>query len=685
MLEGEFVAKIVRTACPLNCWDTCTWLVKAEKGIAREISGDPENPYTRGFVCPKAQYQLQRSLDPNRPLNPMKRSGSHWEPISWEEAFDLFASKIEEAISRYGPQSIFYYSDSGSMGLLKSLGLRFFRSLGGITEPLGSLCWAAGLKAQEYDFGFQIAHAPEDILNSRFIIIWGRNPAVTNVHFVPFITRAKEKGATVVLIDPVKSQTASLVHEVITPRPGTDGALALAMINHILKKGIEDLSFVAAFTAGFGRFVEHVEKYTPQWAEKVTGVQSDIIVGLARRIAKNKPASILMGYGLQRYYNGGNTVRAIDALSAVTGNIGLEGGGANYANRWIANHLASLVPEPAAGVRTRFVLKAKLEDVATLKNPPVKMIVVVGANPVNQAPNSPAVQRAFSAIPFKVTLDLRWTETCKLSDLFFPVASSLECEDLYFCSWHPYIVYGEKAMEPRGQALPEHIIWREVAKRLGFGKDFERTPEEWIDIALRPLHRYGLNAEAIKGQAVRFPTVPKVPYSDGRFFTSSGKFEFYSHMALRETGYPMASYIPRQVLARSHNLQKRDSSELELSDVTDYPLVLISPRTVQHLHSQFYERVLSDKGLPVAYVNKSVLRRYGTQDGQEVFLESPYGRMIVELKESDKIGEGLVLVYEGGSVLEGKGTNLLTPSGETDMGHGARYYDCLVRIRPKST
>ncbi|HHW17639.1 MAG TPA: molybdopterin-dependent oxidoreductase [Firmicutes bacterium] len=665
------MAKIIRTACPLDCWDTCTWLVEVSNGSIKRVYGDPANPYTQGKLCPKARYQVERAMDPNRPVQPMLKSHGYWKAISWDEAFDRFADALGEAVQEYGPSSVFYYTDSGSMGLLKNLGLRFFRRLGNVTETIGSLCWAAGLKAQTYDFGLPLSHEPRDILNSRLIIIWGRNPVSTNIHLLPFVVEARNKGARVVLIDPVRSPSSVLSHEVISPRPGTDGALALGLINEVLRQNVEDVPFIAVFTAGFGFFSESVKPYTARWAEKVTGVPASTIADLAREMATRKPCAVLMGYGLQRYYRGGNTVRAIDALCAVTGNIGIEGGGANYANRWIASHLNPLVPQVSSDSPKRYVAKAKLEDLASLKDPPVRLMVVTCANPVNQAPNSAAVMKAIASVPFKVTLDLRWTETCEMSDLFLPVTTSLEDEDLYFCSWHPYIVYGERAICPLGQALPEYVIWRELSKRLGFGRDFERTPDEWINLALEPLWPYGITAGSIKGELVRFPGFPSVPYADGKFLTPSGKFEFYSKAALAETGQPVASWP-----------ETRDSDGPGRDSDGQYPLRLISVRNIHHLHSQFYDKALSPKGLPLAYVNRKTLKAHGLQDGADVILESPYGQMRVEVRESDKVREDVVLTYEGGSVLAGKGANLLTPSGVTDMGYGARYYDCVVRILP---
>jgi anaerobic selenocysteine-containing dehydrogenase len=594
------------------------------------------------------------------------KSGGSWKRLGWDEALDLLAGKIREAVSRRGSESVFYYHDSGSTGLSKSLGLRLFRRVGA-SEPLGSLCWAAGIQAQEYDFGCHLANAPEDVLKSKMVLIWGRNPAETNVHLVPLLKEARERGARLTLVDPLRSATVKLVDEHVQLRPATDAALALAMCNVVVQEGLADVAFVAACTVGFSAFGRHLEKYSPAWAERITGIPAESVVRLARRYACAKPAAILMGYGFQRHFGGGNAVRACDALAAVTGNVGKEGGGANYASGYIASRLIPLAPEGGRSRPPRRIPRACMSEIASLKDPPVEVMVVSGANPVNQAPGAAAVREALTGIPFKAVLDVRWTETCEASDLFLPVATPFEDQDLHFCSWHPMLTFSERAVEPRGEALPDRAVWQKLAQRLGFGDDFDRTVEEWVDMALARMAPAGLTAEALLGRTLRFPGMPAVAHADGFFLTPSRKFEFYSDRAGQDTGHPMATYV----------------GPGDEAQAADFPLRLLSPRRVSHLHSQFYERMLSPSGLPVAYTSRAELESCGLRDGGPAVLESAQGRIDVELRQSPDVPDGVVLVYEGGSVVEGKGVNLLTPQGETDMGHGPVYYDCFVKISPR--
>ena len=657
---------VYRSACPLDCWDNCSWLVTVENDQVTNVRGDPEDPYTRGFICPKARYQMERHLSPERSLHPLMKRDGAWERINWDEALDLLASKIREATTLHGPSSVFYYPDAGSMGLSKSLGMRLFRLLGA-SEPLGSLCWAAGVRAQDYDFGYHLANAPEDILNSGTVIVWGRNPAATNVHMVPIIKEARERGARLVLVDPVRSETATIADWHIQLRPATDAALALAMCNVIISEGLVDVPFVAAYTVGFAAFAEHVTSYTPAWAEGVTGVSAGAIADLARQYATKGPAALLMGYGFQRHYGGGNAVRACDALAALTGNVGRAGGGANYANGYIAGRLASLSAVQGPGLPVRRIPRANLGDLAQLHDPPVQVMVISCANPINQSPGAARTIEGLRKVPFKAALDLRWTETCEESDLFLPVATPFEDEDLHFCSWHQRLTYTEKCVEPGGEALPDRVIWQRLAMRLDLGADFDRRFSEWVDTALAREIPAGLNAAGLRGKTIAFPAAPSVAYQDCIFRTPSAKFEFNSRRAEDETGYGMATFL--QVSREGEGAQR-------------YPLRLLSPRRVDHLHSQFYEKMVGPGGVPYAFVSEVDLARSGLKDGDMARVASVHGCIRAIMKETFDVPSGVALIYEGGSVLSGNGVNVLTPQGETDMGHGPVYYDTFVRLVP---
>ncbi len=307
--------------------------------VCSRLQGDPDHPVTRGHICPKGKQHLTRLYHPQRLTQPHKRVKGKLLPVTWDEILDEIAERLHAVKKEYGSPAVLHHTSDGYGGIIKSIDQLFFNRFGGATVSRGNLCWGAGIAAQRYDFGNVKGHAPEDIINARTIILWGRNPLVTNIHMVPFLRQAQKAGAEIILIDPIKSASAKLSDVYVHINPATDGALALGMANVLIANDLVDKAFVKNRTQGFERFKSYVERFTPQRVAAITGLEEDKIAWLARIYADHKPAAILLGYGLQRYRNGGNNIRCIDALGALTGNIGISGGGVNYANYSIAKYI----------------------------------------------------------------------------------------------------------------------------------------------------------------------------------------------------------------------------------------------------------------------------------------------------------------------------------------------------------
>ena len=664
--------KTIRTACPLDCWDSCTLLVEVVDGRAVSVRGDPDHPVTRGFACPKAQRQLERLDSPKRLLRPLIRParGADFQQASWDAALDLVAGRLLEVRERDGPLAVLNNHDSGSMGLLKNLEHRFWNLFGGVTLPVGSLCWAAGIAAQKYDFGAVLGHDPADTVNSRLIILWGRNPVYTNTHLVPFIREARARGAEVVLIDPVRTASASLADHHIAPRPATDGALALSMASVIIAEGLLDKDFVVTRTSGFEEFAGLAAEYPPERAAHICDVPAETIRDLARRYARIRPASIHVGYGMQRYANGGAAVRAIDALGALTGNIGRPGGGVNYANRASSAAFPDLAAADRARARRGFVRANLAAEILAAKEPPVRVFFATRSNPVAQLPNTSLVLRAMEIIDFKVVVDLTMTDTAALADVVLPCTTPFEEEDVYFCSWHNYITYGTSAVEPIGEARSDLAIYSALAERLGFGDEFRRSAREWIEVYFARLAEAGIRPSDVRGKFFRNPFAVDVPWADGHFRTPSGRFEFRSEKAAADGHDPLPCFRePAEAVPRASPA------------TVEFPLRLITPRHRETLHSQFYERVTGGRGLEVE-VSTAFARRRGLSAGQGVRLVSPRGEVRARVRPRDDLRDDVALVYAGGSLRASEAINFLTADRETDLGHGAAYYDCLCDVRP---
>ncbi len=652
---------LFRTACSLNCWDTCTILAEVKGGKVSNLRGDPEHPVTSGFVCPKAHYQLLRMYSPDRLVRPVVRTKGGWRSCSWQHALALIAERVSEAVARHGSQSVYYHSDSGSMGYLHSLRERFFNLLGGVTLPAGSLCWAAGIAAQHCDFGYHLANDALDVVNARTIVLWGRDPAHTNIHLLPLLHRAKERGATVIVVDPVRTKSADLADVVVQLRPRTDAALALALANLLATRGKVDVEFVSRHTYGYDVFRSVAFSMSAVKASEITGVSVGEIEQLATLLCA-RPVAFMLGYGVQRHRHGAKTVRAIDALGAVCGSIGISGGGVNYANGYVKRQLADL-RMVESGVNARYVTRVNFADQIERLSPPVQVAFFAGTNVLAQNPDANSTRRALSRLPFKVCLDLCMTDTAKECDVVLPVATFLEQENIYFCSWHNFVTFSPQVVPPLGECRPDWQVFSALAAELGLKSMPSLAGLEWIEKAIKPQvdKRLLPDAKHLIGQSIRFPDAPQVAWEDGRFETPSGKFEFYSGIADEaDPGCGVCAWVEPECASDKH-------------------LHLVSRRHLHHLHSQFYDRVSCELRCEV-FVSPYDLHSRSLNDRQVVKLKNSYGEMKAVLRVDDTLRPGVAHVYEGGSLSDGKCVNVLTPPGPTDLGLGSRYADCFIEI-----
>ncbi len=653
--------KKIRFACPMDCYDVCGLLATVSDGRVTRIQGDPHHPVTRGRVCPKGKKLLERVYHPDRLTTPLKKQGDGWSPISWNDAVSEIAEKLIRIKSTHGSEAILHYSDSGYGGIAKTADRMFFNHLGGVTVPKGSLCWAAGMAAQKYDFGEARGHHPEDIGRAKTILLWSRNPVYTNTHLVGFINQARKNGAMVVLIDPVKSASASLADTHIPVNPGSDGALSLGMAKIILDNGWEDTAFLRDHVVGLNAFRDSLTGLSLEDIQRITGVDSARLYRLAKTYARRGPSTIVVGYGLQRYANGGNTVRCIDALGALTGNIGVSGGGINYANRYMARYIAGKLAdsEKAALNRRVFSLPRFSQFIETAEDPPVKGIFITKANPLVQMPDVNRATAAFSGVDFKVVIDMFMTDTARHADIVLPCTSILEEEDIVVTSmFSPCLNYSRPSVAPPPGVIGEFEFFRRLAKQVGLKgyPDIDQTT--FLKHAVKPLNtEFGITWESIRNTYVTLPG-SRIPWQDGKFLTPSGKYELYSQKAAEDGFSPLPS---RVVPSRPP---------------TAYPLRLLTPHARQSMHSQHF--AFTDAA-PTAYLCKASLHAYGLKDGQHALLSSPAGRIQVSVACDDGILPDLVVVYQGWWHKSGS-VNALTQIRVSDMGSNAAYHECFCRI-----
>jgi anaerobic selenocysteine-containing dehydrogenase len=682
----ERAAGQARTVCPLDCYDVCGLLAERRDGQIVALRGDPDHPVTRGVACHKARYLVELVNHPERLHHPLYRTaGGGLARLTWDEALDRWAAALAEARERFGPPAVFHYTDGGSQGLLrKSLDRRFFAHFGGATVPQGSLCFTAGLAAQAYDFGTACHHEPSDLLQARLAVVWGRNPADTNLHTAWLLREARRSGTIVVLIDPQRTRTAALADWVLQPRPGTDAALAQAVARELIVAGRYAAEFVARQTVGFPEYRTRVEEWTPERAAEVTGLTPEDIRRLAGLLAGRRPAAFVLGWGLQRYRTGGATVRAIDALGAVAGNLGVPGGGVSYAHRhW--QGLAPLdgreLPQETRCVR-RACLGADLEARQD-RDQPVQVAVVARANPACQVPDTRRVRAALRRVPFKVVIDLFLTDTAELADLVLPATAFLEEEDVYVSSWTYVLGYGPVLAAPPGECRPEREVYRELALRLGLARAAEelaRPAGEWLAQALAPLGGRELLNRLRAAGVVRHPQAPAVPFADGRFPTPSGKVELWSKAAAADGLDPLGGVAWPWPGPASGGPAAGGGIGTE-ARAEAYPYRLLTPQPRHRLHSIFGNLAGPPGEEGQARLHPLTGRAAGVSDGEWALVASPTGELPIQVRYDPGVREGVVVIPNGVWHRRGGSVNNLTPAVLADMGDQAALYEACCTVR----
>ncbi len=661
---------VLRSACPLNCPDSCGFVVEYSEDKGLQVRGDKEHPLTKGIVCSKAQAQAQRVFSAERLRFPLLRDRGGLRRISWAEANTLLTDKIKETLEEVGSWGILHHYDYGHNGKLRELDRRFFQALGGVTEPRGSMCWGAGYRAQEIDFGGVLAGDWTQVSQARVIILWGRDPAVTNLHIVPLLLEAKKVGAKIVVINPVRVKSADFAQDYVQVHPGSDGVLAMGIAHIILREGWLDWDFVRRSVHGLEAFALRAKEYNPERVAMLTGIPVEKQEELAQTISRTRPVTILAGYGLQRYSGGGNTLRAIDALLALTGNLGQPGAGIHYGYQYHSRHLNKVTMDPQDYQSRTFPHPFLAEEISKA-DPPVRLAVVTRSNPLVQQPNSLLWREVWGKIPFKVTFDITLTETARHSDLVLPVTTAFEDEDLIATSWSPILQLTRKIVEPRYEARSEAVIFTELAQRLGLEEVFPYTPEQWLEYVLAPLAEYGITLESLRKGPLRTPYIPEVAWQDLQFKTPSGKIELASEIALAEYGDAVADPL----LEGSRDALNMNLEFTKTPSQGEYPWYLITPHPHHALHSQFQEA----EGFRL-YIHPQLAEKYYLSTGDRALVETEHGQLLAWVSVSEDIHPQTVVLPEGGTE-EGWGVNQLLAGKASDFGESTPYYEARCQLR----
>jgi anaerobic selenocysteine-containing dehydrogenase len=676
-------------ACPHDCPDTCAWQVTVADGVAVKLVGDAAHPITRGGLCAKVNHYLERVYSADRLLYPMRRSGpkgeGRFERVHWDEALDDISQRLKEIAAVHGPTAVLPFSYLGTMGLIQgqSVETRFFSQLGA-TRLVRAVCGSCGGSGIEATIGTRTGMLPVDIAQSRFIVLWGTNTVVTNLHLWPFIREAKANGATVVVVDPARTRTAQAADWHVQPKPGTDAALALGMMHVIVGEGLHDADYVERHTLGFDRLCERLTEYPPVRVAELTGLESDEVVRLARAYASTRPAAIRLLVGMEHHAHGAMAYRSIACLPALVGAWRERGGGLLYMTAGL--HFAALNAEAittAEDPTVRSVNMVQLGRALTdpTLDPPIKALVVWNANPAATAPNQRLVLEGLRRDDlFTVVHEQFLTDTARHADYVLPATTQLEHLDLMWSWGHDYLALNRPAIAPLGEAIPNTELFRRLAERMRFEDPaFFASDEALARAALDSDHPHlaGITYDRLVAEGWVRLNLPDDwrPFAEGNFPTPSGKCEFWSDALGTEGIDPQPGYEPASENA---------ASDPGLGE--HYPLALVAAKGALHFLNSSYAnlpRPLRAEQEPRLDVHPTDAAPRGITDGDEVRVFNRRGEVRLPARVGDGIRPGVVAMPSGwwASLSPGgAAANALTADGLSDRGEGGDFHDTLVEV-----
>lgn len=643
------VDQLVKTVCNRDCPDVCGIVATVRDGRIIRLQGDKDHPITQGFLCHRTSHFLERHYAPDRLTTPLLRKHGTLTPVGWNEAMDVAAEKLLTIRRESGPAAVFHYRSGGSLGVLLAVTDYFFEQFGPVTSKRGDICSGAADAAQMMDFGEEDSNDIFDLLNAKNIILWGKNVFVSSPHSIPILKKARAQGTRLTLIDPVAHQTRSICDSYIQPRPGGDVALALAVGATLFERG---WVHPQAHT-----WCDHLgELRSLCWSEDFSALcaQADVTAEQVHGIAEalhNGPTTIVVGWGMGRRVNGAGIVRLLDALGAITGNIGIPGGGVSfYFKRRGAFDMSFAKGESVA---PRTIAEPMFgPQVLAAKDPPIRAVWITAGNPVAMLPESRTVAQALASREFVVVADSWMSDTARQADLVLPVNTLLEAHDVLGSYGHHYLGVARPVVPPPPGVKTDLEIMQLLAARVGLAEQLKGTSQQWLErIVATKLGPLGVTMETLQNGYVRNPLAPKVIFEGRKFPTPSGKVNLIHA--------PPPPPLP---------------------DEAKFPLVLMSLSSEKSQSSQW---VRPTEGPAVATVHPDAVP--GAVDGARAVLSSQQGEMDVVIQLDPHQRKDIVLMAKGGHLRDGRSANALIKARLTDLGEGAALYDERVRLNPVQT
>jgi anaerobic selenocysteine-containing dehydrogenase len=698
--------KTFHGGCPHDCPDTCSMVYTVQDGKLISVAGNKTHPMTRGGLCVKLHDYEKRHYHPDRLLYPMKRTGpkgsKQFERITWDEALNTIESKWKSIIADYGSQAILPVSYLGNQGLVHGLngGDAFFNRMGA-TVCERTFCGEGSCTAWLLTVGPTAGVDPESFAHSKYIVIWACNSVSTNLHHWHIVKEAQKKGAKVVVIDAYASKTAKEADWHIAPKPGTDGALAMAVMNVIIEEGLQDQNYIDNYTIGFKELAERAESRTPEWAEKITGIPAADIRKFAREYATTPPAAIRLGVSLERSYGGSQAIRAVTCLPALIGAWRHVGGGALQFPVWEHPYKFDVICRPdlipdGTQVVNILQLGRALTGETKLKTP-IKSMMVWNTNPVTQSPETDKIVKGLQREDlFTIVADHFISDTASYADLILPAAMGAEMEDMVLSWGHLYLTYNAKCIDPPGEAISNNEIFRRLAERMGFREpQFKWSDSECLEnyvdwaaptcegIGLDYLREHGFaRLKAFGDKDVR------ARHAKGEFPTPSGKCMFLIEGAKNFVAGPFRQmyegFQPGQDLdSLPDYLASRESKESNPALAEKYPLNMISPKSHGFLNSCYANvtEKIKNQGEQFVMINAADASLRGIHEGDKVKVFNDRGAFEADARITKDVNAGVVVATLGYWRQLNKGTvNSISLAEFGDMGNSASFCDNLVEV-----
>lgn len=635
-----------KTLCNRDCPDACGLSATVEDGRVVELRGDKEHPVTRGSLCYRTSQFLSTQYSPERLQGPLLRRGGELVPVEWDEALDFVAEHLVRIRAESGPKAIFHYRSGGSLGLLKTLCDLFFERFGPCTVKRGDICSGAGDAAQHLDFGVEDSHDLFDLYHARHIILWGKNAQVSSPHTFQVLLEARRRGARLVMVDPVHHRTGEACEKRWAIRPGGDFFLAMAVARVLFEQGWADPAWLARCDQVEGYRALVFSRPLEEWCARAE-LPVEAAADLARRLGTERPTAQLVGWGLGRRTGGATTIRALDALAAVSGNLGLRGGGVSYYFWRRRAFDTSFVDGKQAAPRTVCEISFG-RDVMAAADPPIRAVWVTAGNPVTMLPDSRATEAALRSRELVVVVDSFLTDTARCATVVLPTTTLLEADDLVGSYGHHWVGAATPVVPPPAGVRSDLEIVQALAARVGLSEAVAGTARQWKERLSQRLAGHGVSLESLARQAVKSPFAQEVLFADGRVPTASGKVQLLTEAPPEEE--PVSAAWPLKLMALS-------TQESQCSQWA-------------HPSSALLEVTVHPDSAA------------GLADGAEALLSSALGSMRVRVRHDARQRRDVCLCPKGGHLALGRCANALVRPRLTDAGEGGALYEEPVRLTP---